>query len=101
MKHPEHELVLLVWMDAWADAENFVTLHGVQQTHAPMPVQTLGWVLQSDEIGVSLANERSINQSGEETYRGRTFVLRGMVKSMTPFRLVRPRKAKKKEIAHE
>ena len=91
------QLVVVAWEDAWQDQENFVTLHGIQQTHAPMGVQTIGWLLQDDAIGVSVANERS-SDNGQETYRGRTFVPRAMVRSVTPFKMTRPR-TKKQEPA--
>lgn len=78
------QLVLVVWNDAWADTDNFASLHGIQQSHHPLPVQTLGWLLADDSVGISLANERS-SDSGQDTYRGRTFIPRAMVQSVTPF----------------
>mgnify|MGYP001573477374 CR=1 FL=1 len=86
--------VLVVWDDAWQDQENFVTQHGIIQTHHPITVQTLGWLLVDDETGVSVANERS-SESGQDTYRGRTFVPRAMVRSVAPFTISKPRKSRK------
>jgi len=86
------QLVVVSWNDAWADTDNFTTLHGIQQTHKPMAVQTIGWILQDDVLGVSLANECSADASGTETFRGRTFVPRAMIQSVTPFKLTKPRK---------
>mgnify|MGYP001585292875 FL=1 len=83
--------VVLVWDDAFGDATTEVTLKTVMDGHHAQVFQTAGWLLKDDETGVSLANERGVDQ-GEEVYRGRTFVPRGMVRSLTPFILTRPRK---------
>lgn len=91
------QLVVVVWDDAWQDQDNFATEHGVRATHTAMPVQTIGWLIVDDATGVSVANERSTD-AGSEVYRGRTFVPRAMVRSVTPFKLTRPRK--KKEVQH-
>ena len=86
------ELVLVIWQDAWQDQENFATAHGVQQTHHPMTVQTLGWLLVDDEVGLSVANERS-SENGQDVYRGRTFILRQNVVSVNHFKLTKKKGA--------
>ena len=86
-------LVLVSWDDAWGDTDGFATLHGIQQTHHPMLVQTLGWLLQDDATGISIANEQS-TADGQPTYRGRTFIPRAMVQSVTPFKMTTPRPRK-------
>lgn len=88
-----HTLVLVLWDDAWQDQENFSSAHGIISTHHPMAVQTLGWLIQDDEVGVSVVNEKSI-EDGTEVYRGRTFVPRAMIKSVTPFKLTKVPKKK-------
>ena len=93
----ELEFVRILWDDAWQDQENFATAHGIRTTHAPMPVETMGWLIQDDNIGVSVANERS-TEDGQEVYRGRTFVPRAMIKSVTPFKLTKPRKRKESSL---
>lgn len=92
MKH-DPTLVLITWLDAWQDQENFATVHGVKQTHEPLTVQTLGWVLVDDETGISVANEHS-SADGKDTYRGRTFIPRAMVQSVTPFKMTTPKPRK-------
>jgi hypothetical protein len=89
----ELQFVQMVWNDAWQDQENFSSAHGIKSTHEPMKVETIGWLIQDDEVGVSLANERS-TQDGIDVFRGRTFVPRAMVQSVTPFKLTKPRKPK-------
>lgn len=90
------ELVSCSWKDAWSDEENFQTTHGVALTHGPMIVTTIGWLLKDDEVGVSIANEKSVQDDGEVVYRGRTFIPKEMLISITPFKLAKPRKVKPK-----
>lgn len=88
-------LVVVTWHDAWADTDGFASMHGIQQTHQPMPIQTIGWLLQDDDVGVSLANEQSQDRDdGQEVFRGRTFIPRAMVQTVQPFKMTKPRKAK-------
>lgn len=89
------QLVIVKWDDAWQDQENFSTAHGIISTHGPMPVETLGWVIQDDEEGISVVNEQS-TQDGHDVYRGRTFIPRKMIRSVTPYNLIKPRKPKPK-----
>lgn len=87
----QRQLVIVEWLDAWQDQDNFATAHGITSTHAPMPVQTIGWLIHDDEVGVSVANEAS-TEDGSDVFRGRTFVPRAMIKSVTPYKIVKPRK---------
>lgn len=92
------QFVEVTWDDAWADDDNFSTAHGLTLTHKPMIVKTRGWLIIDDSVGVSVANERSQDvDDGAEVFRGRTFIPRPMVKSVTPYRLaaIKPRKPRK------
>ena len=91
----DRQRVIVVWDDAWQDQENFTTAHGIRATHAPMVVQTEGMLLQDDEIGISVANERS-SQDGQDVFRGRTFIPRAMIRSVEFCNLVKVRKPKPK-----
>jgi hypothetical protein len=93
---PKRQLVIVSWDDAWQDQENFATAHGIAATHEPMPVETIGWLIQDDHVGVSVANEQS-TQDGHDVFRGRTFVPRAMIKSVSPFNLTKPRTRKPKD----
>lgn len=93
------ELVEAIWTDAWSDEENFQTIHGITLTHGPMIVHTIGWLLKNDDAGVSIANEKSVQDDGEVVYRGRTYIPKGMLTSVVPFKLAKPRKAKIKPIS--
>jgi len=86
----QRKLAVVQWLDAWQDQENFSTAHGIAATHTPLQVETLGWLIQDDEVGISIANEQS-NEDGKATFRGRTFIPRGMVKSVTIYKLTKPR----------
>jgi hypothetical protein len=82
-------LVIVEWNDAWVRADIPVTLDDVASSHKPEVIITLGWVLRDDDAGISLANEYY-----DSTYRGRTFIPRGMIKAVTPYKLSKPRKMK-------
>ena len=86
----EPKLMVLTWNDAWCEAGTEVSLKDVHETHKPVIIETVGWILLSDEEGVSIANEKT----GPDTYRGRTFVLASMVISIKPYRVPRKRRTK-------
>lgn len=90
----EPQLVVVKWLDAWADTEGFNTLHGISTSHSPMDIETLGWLLHRDDTGISIANEKS-SQDGHPIYRGRTFVPAGMIVSVSPFNMSKPRNPRK------
>lgn len=81
-------LVVVVWHDAWV-REDPVALIDAPMHHIPTEVTTIGWVLHQDAVGISLANEYY-----DESWRGRTFIPAGMIQSVTPFKLARPRLVK-------
>lgn len=86
----EKALVIVTWHDAWADHDNFTSAHGLAQTHEPMVVESLGWVIQDDANGISIVNEKSI-EDGSAIYRGRTFIPRAMIQKVVPYKLSKPR----------
>ena len=83
-------LVLVKWNDANVDGDDIVTLENVDAFHKPTIVNTLGWLLKSDEVGVTLVNEYY-----DELFRGRTFIYRPMIISVIPYNLTPPRKPKR------
>lgn len=85
---------LVVWNDAWSSLDE---LAAGDVKHRPTTVHTYGYILKSDEIGVSIAAEwLPASNGGEETYRGITFVPRSLVVQERP-----KRRSRKKEEAHE
>lgn len=87
-----YPLVIIVWEDAWGGAHTPVTAFDIDAEHLPLTVQTLGWLLKDDDKGVSVFNER-YSDGGEDVWRGRSFIPRAMIKSVTPFKLTTPRKS--------
>ena len=85
-------LVLAVWHDAWADGGDSTTVSEAYEKHRATTMQTIGWLLADNELGVSIFNERCLDQ-GEEVYRSRTFIPRPLIKSVNP--VIRPRKPRK------
>jgi hypothetical protein len=86
--------VNVVWNDAWADGVDDSTLEKVHEKHHPMVMETRGWLGLDDDIGVSLFSERTNDQV---SYRGRTFIPRGMIISVADFPPKRKRNTKVKE----
>lgn len=85
--------VSVEWNDAWADGTDTLGEHEHDTKHKPTVMETRGWLLGDNEAGVSLFNERCLDK-GDGTYRSRTFIPRALVLSVTPWKLVRPRKPK-------
>lgn len=77
-------LVVVRWNDAWVKAEENITLEDVRLSHAPLVVETIGWLLHEDEVGASIANEKY-----DGYFRGRTFIYRPMIISITPYNLTK------------
>lgn len=81
-------LVLVTWNDANTGGDDAVTSENVDTYHKPTVVSTLGWLLKSDDLGVTLCNEFY-----DSIYRGRTFIYKPMIVSVTPYNLSKPRKS--------
>lgn len=88
-------LVLITWHDAWIDGTEPVALSEVGHAHKPQVIKTLGWLLRDDEAGVSVACE---HYAEEDVYRGRTFIPRGMIVSVMPYNLSKPRRHTQKAV---
>lgn len=81
-------LVVVEWNDA-CTFDSGATLKDIAASHRPEVVTTIGWLLLDDTAGISMASEFY-----DDTYRGRSFIPRAMVVSVTPFTLTKPRKKK-------
>ncbi len=84
--------VFVTWDDAWGDAHESVSPADVGEKHKPTIMQTSGWLLRDDEVGVSIFAERCLDH-GDGTFRGRTFIPRAMIKSIDP--APKPRKPRR------
>lgn len=85
----EPRFVTVRWHDAWADGVDDVTHETVGDKHRPILMETRGWLMVDNEVGVSLFYERCLDP---QTYRGRTFIPRGMVVAITDFPTVKVRR---------
>jgi hypothetical protein len=71
-------LVRVFWNDAQSSATK---IYLKSRDHAPTIMETIGWLMDDDESGVSVCNER-YTEDGEVCFRGHTFVPRGIVVSV-------------------
>jgi hypothetical protein len=78
----EPRYVTCVWEDAFADGVDDTTPEQAHERHKPLTMETRGWLLVDDEVGISVFYERCLEPL---SYRGRTFIPRGMVKSVEDF----------------
>lgn len=87
------EADLPVCVVEWDDAQGSATkaFTRADTPHGSIVMFTLGWLLQEDENGVSVACER-YEDEGQEFFRGHTFIPKGMVRKLTLYRLSKPRK---------
>jgi hypothetical protein len=90
MKQPDKPYVVVVWNDAHGTGED-VTPETMK--HYPMVYRSPGWLLRSDEAGVSIATEWCATDG---SFRGHTFVPRQMVVEEHVYALMNPRKKKAK-----
>lgn len=94
MDHKRVPVAIVVWDDAHGSATDNVTIADIGHAHRALVMTTIGWLLREDEDGVSIANERCMEE-GKEVYRGHTFVPRSLIRSCTPFKLSLPRRSRK------
>jgi hypothetical protein len=73
------KFAFVTWHDAWGGATEEATVETVAERHKPVPMETAGWVLLDNDLGITLFHERGLDDG---TYRGRTFIPRGMVVSV-------------------
>jgi hypothetical protein len=76
-------LVIVTWDDAWGDAVTAISERDAHESHKPEVIRTIGWVIHQDPEGVKLVTE--ICEDG--TYRGQSYIPRGMITDMQEFTL--------------
>lgn len=89
------QFVSVIWDDAWADATDSVGERDHDSKHKATVMETTGWLVRDDNLGVSIFNERCLDE-GDGSYRSRTFVPRAMIKDIIHWKLTKPRKVKPK-----
>lgn len=85
----EPRYVTCTWLDAWADPVDDVSLEKAAEKHKPLEMETRGWLLVDNEVGISLFVERTADR---DSYRGRTFIPKGMIKSVEDFPPIKKRR---------
>jgi len=83
---PELPFVMVVWNDANVGGDDAVSLDTVHIYHEATVVHTIGWVLKENEKGISIVTEYY-----DDTFRGRTFIPRPMIKDVIPFTISKKR----------
>lgn len=78
--------VSVVWKDAWKSVDIEITLKNVQDFHKPALMETRGYLLMHDEVGITLANERCLDKD-DEAFRAPSFIPAAMVVSVSRVRL--------------
>lgn len=85
------ELVKVVWQDTHGSAANVV--YDIDEIpHCPIEVISYGLLLKDNEVGVSIASEKV----DQDTYRGYSFMPRGMIVKVEPVK--KPRKPRKPKL---
>lgn len=74
---PEKRFALVVWEDANGNATTEYAEGDMPGVHRPAVYHSWGWIVISDERGVSLVNEWCPK---DESYRSRMFIPRGMIR---------------------
>ncbi len=82
------QLVVVTWLDAHTIGNDEIAeSEAVGKTHFGWPTHTVGWLVKSDDDGVTLTTD-VISAKGEETercFRGLHFIPRGMVQAEHKF----------------
>lgn len=75
-------LVCIRWHDAHGDATRVVDRRTLVEYHQPLVVDTVGWLLGDRDGGVSVANERLIEDGHVSSWRGHSFIPRPMLQQI-------------------
>lgn len=86
---PRPKLVEVIWDDAHADLTE-ASQAELDEFHQSAIMETVGWLLRDDHAGVTIANERCAH---DQTFRGRTFIPRPLVRTVRWLAGPRKRKA--------
>lgn len=76
------DLVCITWNDAHTLGNEEIAPADIdEQAHFPYLTHSCGYMIRSDDIGVTLATDVQVAPDGQLTYRNVHFVPRGMVAS--------------------
>lgn len=85
-KSIEGKLAVVEWADAHSPGDTAdVDPANLGSIHAPYVIRTVGWILRSDAVGVTVGSEQCLLSDGTGlTYRTVTFVPAGMIRDVLP-----------------
>ena len=92
-KVEKHPFAIVIWDDPNSSSTEVITDENVVKYHVPAVMKTVGWIIKDDEKGISICNE-VFYEHDIPNYRGHTFILRSLIRSVTPFKLTSPKKGK-------
>lgn len=87
---PFYPIVVVEWSDAYGDGQE-QWFEGSEVTHDPLVVKTIGYMMKNDDIGVTLWQDMC--KEDGSSYRGKTVIPKGMIRSVTELQPKRKRKA--------
>lgn len=67
------------WDDPQGSATTVINSANIASKHKPVLMETTGWIVRDDADGISICNERYLEE-GEWQYRGHTFIVRSLIK---------------------
>lgn len=85
----DKKFALVIWEDANGNATSEYAEDDMPGQHRPAVYHSWGWVVISNERGVTLVNEWCPK---DESYRSRMFLPRGMILEETVLNVSRPRR---------
>ena len=91
MPKPSVPYVVCIWLDAWKDMDDTSIVGEAHERHRAAVLETPGWLVYDNEDGVSIFHEYSAEDG---SFRGRSFIPRGMIKTIVPVTLARKRSSK-------
>jgi hypothetical protein len=83
--------MLVEWNDAYGTSEDDVFTLDDLTDHRPIRMRTRGMILLDNEHGITMTSEDYLDNN-KQYFRGRQFIPRGMIVSVTPVKTVRSKK---------
>ena len=84
-------IVIVEWTDAFGEG-TLQWWEGQDIEHAPLIVKSVGYLMREDDVGVTIWQDMC--KEDGSSYRGKTFIPRGMIKDIIP---LYPKKVRKRK----
>lgn len=69
------------WDDPQGSATTVINTSTIASKHKPVLMETTGWIIRDDDAGISICNERYM-EDGEWQFRGHTFIVRALIRKV-------------------